>query len=160
MDAITMLSTKNLLAKLESDFPEFKFKKSDCFLWSPKQKTIFFEDISDNFQIYLIHEIAHAILGHSDYDRDIELVKMESEAWYKAIEIAKKYSINIDENWIQDTLDTYREWLHLRSTCPDCKANGIQKEQKHYQCIACGRNWRVNEAKTCGLKRYSIDKQI
>lgn len=155
MDVTTMPSTKDLLTRLEFDFSKFKFKKSDCFLWSPKQKTIFFDKTSDNFQLYLFHELAHGVLNHSEYSRDIELVKMESEAWQKATEIAKDYSIDIDEHWIQDTLDTYRDWLHSRSTCPKCKAVGIQEGQKTYQCVACGQTWHVNDAKTCRLKRYS-----
>lgn len=154
MDVTTMLSTKNLLTKLESDFPEFKFEKSDDFLWSPEQQIVFYDNTNDKFQFYLFHELAHAVLHHSDYSRDIELVKMESEAWSKATDLANSYSICIDENWIQDTLDTYRDWLHLRSTCPRCQAIGIQEGPKSYKCIACGQIWHVNDAKTCGLKRY------
>lgn len=153
-----MPSNKDLVARLQKDFPNFIFNKSNCFSWSPNEKTVNYDEDSHDYPICLFHELAHGILKHSDYCRDIELVKMESEAWYKVVELAKKYEVKIDENDIQSTIDTYRDWLHSRSICPNCKANGIQSDSKNYSCLACSHKWRVNEARTCGLKRYRIDK--
>jgi tRNA(Ile2) C34 agmatinyltransferase TiaS len=102
----------------------------------------------------LLHELSHGLLNHADYNYDIELIAMECKAWDKVGELAKKYEIVINDNIIQLTLDTYRDWLHSRSTCPSCKATGIQDGKKSYSCLACGYKWRVNEARICALRRY------
>lgn len=148
----------NLIDKLKADFPDITFKNADCFSYSPKDNTIQFNKKSPDYPICLFHELAHGILNHTDYSRDIELVKIESEAWYEAINLAKKYGVAIDESEVQSIIDTYRDWLHSRSVCPNCGANGIQINANEYNCLACNHKWRVNEAKKCGLKRYLIKK--
>ena len=84
---------------------------------------------------------------------------MEREAWDEVIKLAEKYNVSIDPKNIQLTLDTYRDWLHKRSTCPKCQANGVQDGAKSYQCVACSHKWRVNEARICALRRYNIKKK-
>jgi len=148
-----MESTNSLIKKLRAEYPDFIYKKSTDFQWSHGDKTIFYTDKDDCS--FLFHELSHAILGHNGYERDVELVTMESEAWNKAKQIAKKYDIHIDEDLVQDNLDTYRDWLHKRSTCPKCNAVGLQTDKKSYKCLACDHKWRVNEAKTCALRRYN-----
>jgi DnaJ-class molecular chaperone len=155
MDVITMHSTISLIKNLKTDFPQFIFKKSSNFLWSHSDNTIYYTDKKDDFR-FLFHELSHALLGHADYNRDIELVAMERQAWDKAKEIATSYGIVIEDNYIQDNLDTYRDWMHNRSTCPNCDSNGMQTSKKSYQCLACNNKWQVNEARTCALRRYSL----
>jgi hypothetical protein len=132
------------------------FKKSVRFLWSPNEQTIYYFYESKNDYVYMFHELSHAILGHADYTRDVELLAMERDAWDKAVEIAKKYKMGIDDETVQSTLDTYRDWLHDRSTCPICSANGIQTEKYTYKCLECNHEWRVNEARLCALRRYKM----
>ena len=145
----------SLIKKLKSDFPQFIFSESDSFLWSYTDNTVYFVSKGGNYG-YLLHELAHALLNHVDYSRDIELIAMERQAWDKARYLAPQYDLEIDDDFIQTNLDTYRDWLHSRSTCPACKATGMQIESKTYKCLACNHQWRVNDARTCSLRRYSL----
>jgi len=150
-----MPSIISLIKKLKSDYPQFTFCESDTFLWSHDENTIYFEKAGNNYG-FLLHELAHALLNHIDYYRDVELLAMERKAWDKARKLATDYDLSIDDDFIQSNLDTYRDWLHSRSTCPACKANGMQVESKTYKCLACNHKWRVNEARTCSLRRYDV----
>lgn len=151
-----MLSTTWLVNKLAVDFPEYTFTVGQIFHWSPQEKTIFFDkNVFDGAA--LLHEISHALLGHRDYTRDLELIEMERDAWqYAANELGERYKVTIDDATIQDALDTYRDWLHARSTCPSCNAIGLQMSKQLYRCIACHGIWKVNEARTCALRRYIL----
>lgn len=154
-DAITMHSMNSLLSQLKTDYPDWKFEPGSQFMWSGSSQTIHYQE--DDDPAYLLHETAHATLGHSTYDRDIDLIKMERDAWHIAVnDLAPKYDITIDSRLVQANLDTYRDWLHARSLCPNCSSNGFQQKRSIYSCPACMTKWRVNEARTCGLKRYKI----
>jgi len=155
MVATTMHSTIFLAHKLKVDFPSFCFVADQGFIWSPNEQTIFY-DADSRDTASLLHEMSHALLRHQDYTRDIELIEMERDAWEYAKTLGEKYKVPIQENDIQDALDTYRDWLHSRSLCPTCKATGLQTKKYLYRCIACTTAWRVNDARTCGLKRNVI----
>jgi hypothetical protein len=108
-------------------------------------------------KLTLLHEVAHAVLGHKEFKRDIDLVKIEREAWdYVGSTLAPKYGLTTDEDTVEDAIDTYREWLHARSTCPECRQTGIQTDSAKYHCLNCNHDWRVNDARRCGLKRYAV----
>ncbi len=147
MDATTMPS---IVAQLAKDYPAFQFVEGDDFHWSPEKKTI---DYTTGPDALLLHELGHALLDHKDYASDIGLLAMERDAWDKARTLP--YGVALSDDIIQDHLDTYREWLHARSTCPKCGATGHQVKKLGYHCVACGADWRVNEARVCGLKRYT-----
>lgn len=146
----------NLLARLRADYPQFIFENANDFYWSPQKKTIFYQTItSRSHKQTLLHELAHALLGHSTYWRDIDLLRMEQEAWSYATEtLGPRYDIIFDQYAVEETLDTYRDWLHQRSLCPYCTISGVQIDSNLYQCLGCFHSWRVNEARRCGLKRY------
>ena len=76
-----MPSIKNLVDKLRVDYPQFTFSESDCFSWSPNEKTIYFskKDDKNDYSPDLLHELAHALLNHSNYNSDIELIVPESQ---------------------------------------------------------------------------------
>jgi hypothetical protein len=150
-----MPSTPSLLSKLQKAYPKISFTLGDRFAWSPDAHTVIYDQADLDNNGILLHELAHGLLEHHDYSKDVELVAMETEAWNKALEIAPTYSIKISEDIVQDNLDTYREWLHARSTCPECEATGYQSGKKEYTCVACGHIWRVNEARICALRRYT-----
>jgi predicted RNA-binding Zn-ribbon protein involved in translation (DUF1610 family) len=157
MDVTTMASTRSLINKLIADFPAYQFISDDNFHWSPQNKTIYYIPLGE--ESVLLHEIAHAILGHTEYRRDIQLIEMERDAWnYAQHTLGINYKIPIKQEIIDATLDTYRDWLHARSTCPSCNAIGIQTKKQHYKCVSCGQSWRVNDARLCGLKRYKTIK--
>jgi hypothetical protein len=150
-----MLSTHSLLPKLTLAYPQLLFVPGVRFAWSPDAHTVFYDESNLQNTSLLLHELAHGLLEHHDYSKDIELVAMEAEAWDKAVTIAADYDIEITDETIQDNLDTYREWLHARSTCPKCDATGYQSSKSEYTCVACSHVWRVNEARICALRRYS-----
>ncbi|MBX4201993.1 hypothetical protein KW803_03855 [Candidatus Saccharibacteria bacterium] len=142
--AATTLSpktSKQLVAELSADYPQFVFEVGTQEHWSPKTKTITYELGQD---YGLLHELAHALLGHTNYHSDFELLKLESLAWQTAAKIGKKYGVIIDEDHIQNCLDTYRDWLHRRSKCPTCGVHVMQSNIKTYKCFNCGASWQVS----------------
>jgi hypothetical protein len=151
-----MLSIASLINRLRSDYPDFNFTPGENYLWNPSNNTVFYRQSGIDYPA-LIHELSHAILGHKDYKRDIELVEMECKAWdYARQVLSKKYNIPIRHNDIDDHLDTYRDWLHARSTCPNCVATGIETKKHRYKCVVCNTSWRVNDARICMLRRNII----
>jgi len=151
-----MQSITSLVTRLAEDFPAFRFKASDEFHWSPDNSTIYF-DPSSGDTASLLHELSHAQLSHHRYTRDIQLIEMERDAWNHAkTMLSQKYDIIIDDDLIEDSMDTYRDWLHARSRCPECSATGIQVKKYEYKCIGCGVHWKVNDARICSLRRYTI----
>lgn len=146
--------TSLIIPKLAVDYPEFTFTPSDDNRWQSHTKTIFYT--SDDPAV-ILHELAHAILGHDAYSRDLDLIAIERDAWsYAKNHLAPRYDITITEEAIDVSLDSYRDWLHARSTCPSCSATGIQTGVDIYKCLACRASWRVNEARLCALRRYTI----
>lgn len=148
-----MRSIPSLLPALKQAYPHLSFEPGPQFRWSPSSQTVFYEEDSDNIGL-LLHELSHGLLEHRAYSRDIELLSMENDAWKKAVELGTELSVAIEEDEIEDHLDTYREWMHARSTCPHCTATGIQVDTKQYRCPACMNEWTVNEARICALRRY------
>lgn len=154
--AITMSSISIIFKRITHDFSGHSFETADSFYWSASKNTVFHPPINQDEDIWcLLHEIAHGQLGHSEYSLDIELIKQESAAWNFARRIAQNYCVTINDDFIQDYLDTYRSWLYARSKCPKCKQNGIQT-QNTYRCINCRCLWRANEARLSGLKRTKL----
>jgi len=150
-----MPSTTSILQNLKNKYSQFSFKPSNSFYWSFPDNSIYY-DIKDKDAILLIlHELSHALLGHNSYSQDIQLLVMERQAWEKTKELAENYKIEITDELIQLNLDSYRDWLHCRSKCPECNENGIQINNKKYRCLVCENIWLVNEARTCALRRYN-----
>ena len=156
MDAITMRSTSSLLHKLKTDYPAIHFMVSDSYVWSPETKTVFYVHEGPQSKALLLHEVSHGLLEHSEYKRDVELLAMEAAAWDKAKVLAEHYHFPLSEIVAEEHLDTYRDWLHARSTCPNCSATGYQTGKETYSCPACTTEWQVNEARVCELRRYTL----
>ena len=127
---------KCFVDKLKKDFPNYAFRNGKKFAFRPP-KTIMIGPEESRDELLLLHEVSHAILGHENFDTDIKRLKMESEAWEKAKELALKYDVEIDEEFIQDELDTYRDWLHKKSRCPDCGLTRFQTPDGLYHCPRC-----------------------
>ncbi len=141
-----------LLAKLEKDFPELTFEAGTEFCWSPKTQCITYYADPDDETVAawsLLHEVAHADLGHNRYGSDFELLHMEAAAWHQAAKLAEKYGYEISSDHIQDCLDTYRDWLHQRSTCPRCGTTSLQATARKYQCHNCSTSWTVTASRFC-----------
>jgi hypothetical protein len=123
-------------------------------------KTVFYNPDLPHAKAMLLHEVSHGILDHHEYRRDVELLALEAAAWEKAKELAEQYHTAFTADISEDNLDTYREWLHARSTCPGCTANGYQVNATTYRCVACTQSWTVNEARLCALRRTSAKATI
>ena len=144
-------SINNLLSALAKDYKHIRFTKGDHFYWSPSNKQIFYSTEKNDplSGVTLLHELAHALLDHKTFNTDYDLLLMEVEAWEKAMELGDKYSVQITYDHIQDCLDTYRDWLYLRSICPKCGNNSLQKNSKTYECFNCSTNWKVSSSRLC-----------
>lgn len=148
----------DLLAELKTKYPKLKFSSSDSFYWSPETKEVFYNHKAKGKvgKWSLLHEASHALLDHKYYDADFMLLRLEIEAWQKAKEVASSLAINIDENHIQDCLDTYRDWLYKRSICPKCSNKSLQQSDfKHYRCFNCHTSWRVTTSRFCRSYRMA-----
>jgi hypothetical protein len=139
---------ENLVHKLQQDHPSLLFTVGETLCWSPKLNQIFYAaDENEHSVAGLLHEVGHALLGHHTFKSDVELLQKEVEAWQTAQQLASSYGVNIDENHVQDCLDTYRDWLYHRSRCPACHATGVQQTPREYHCINCGTKWGVSNSR-------------
>lgn len=143
---------KILIEKLRADFPQFNFAAGEDFHWNFETQTIFFTD-SPDFEAQILHELSHALNSHSSFEMDVELLQMEVEAWQTAREISQKYGIRIRNDLVENHLDTYRDWLHKRSLCPNCLVNGFQQTDLSYKCPACCAVWQTNDSRFKNLRR-------
>lgn len=155
MGVIIMAKITSLQKKLEHRLPDVTFRRGDTFTWDHTSSCILYSPTHPSAAAFLLHEAGHASLGHSSYDSSVHLLTMERDAWQKAKEIGEELGITIDDSAIEDALDSYRDWLHARTTCPTCNATGIEKGKNRYLCLACSSTWTCNEARTCALKRYT-----
>jgi hypothetical protein len=158
--AATSTSTRifsGLIKQIQADYPAFRFKPGPQEHWSPKTNTITYEQNSKDGPFGLLHELAHALLGHDNYHSDFELLKLESLAWQTAAEIGLKYGVKIDDEHIQNCLDTYRDWLHRRSKCPTCGMHVLQADPRTYKCFNCGASWQVSAGRFARSYRKSIN---
>lgn len=128
------------------------FVPAKSFYWSPKDQTIHVDEAALNTEIgqwALLHEVGHAKLNHADYHSDFQLLALEVSAWQEAEKLAKSRGMQIDEDHIQDCLDTYRDWLYARSTCPTCRLNSLQVDTNTYSCPNCHTTWSVSRSRFC-----------
>lgn len=142
----------DLLQQIAADYPALEFIESAHFSWHAGKKHVSYKKSGNNatHNIFaLLHEVGHAILDHKDFTYDIQLLQLEVAAWKKARELASHYSVHLDEDYIEDCLDTYRDWLHLRATCPTCFTRSLQASQRHYRCFNCQTEWSVTRSRLC-----------
>lgn len=163
MDAMTTLNkisetSEKFIKRLASDYPQFKFKSGVQEHWSPRTRTITYETShsAKRLKYGLLHELAHALLDHNSYKSDFELLKLESLAWQTAAEIGLKYGVKIDQEHIQNCLDTYRDWLHRRSRCPTCGLHVLQSDTTTYKCFNCGASWQVSSGRFARSYRRQV----
>lgn len=139
-------SVDDFIKRLAQDYPKYGFIRGNQDHWSPGRQTITYDPTKPlrQLQYSVLHELAHAQLGHENYSSDIQLLKLESDAWELAAKIGKKYKLTISNSHIQNCLDTYRDWLHRRSACPVCGLRVTQTDARHYQCYNCHSCWAVS----------------
>ena len=147
---------RDIIDQLQVAYPELRFTVGEQFCWSPETREIFYKAGAGGKRANwsLLHETGHALLQHQDYQADFELLKLEVAAWQKARQLAAAVDITIDEDHIEDCLDTYRDWLHKRSICPTCTTKGLQQDDhQHYRCFNCHTVWRVSTSRFCRAYR-------
>jgi hypothetical protein len=153
------LELDSLLKRIAADYPDLAFIESAHFAWHAGRKHVSYQKTGKNVQHStwaLLHELGHALLGHTDYRHDIELLQLVVGAWERARELARHYGLSIDEDYIQDCLDTYRDWLHLRATCPTCYGRSLQVSERRYHCFNCQAEWQVSRSRLC--RPYRLQK--
>jgi hypothetical protein len=147
---------QTLLAKLQEAFPDLRFTPGRQFSWSPESGEVFYKSTAKGPKARwsLLHETGHALLEHKTYRADFELLRLEIAAWERARDLADDFGIEIDEDHIEDCLDTYRDWLYKRSICPTCNAKCLQQDDiVHYRCFNCHTVWRVTANRFCRAYR-------
>jgi hypothetical protein len=146
---------EHIAHKIEADYPQFNFVHAKTACWSPRDNEVHYTLGKTYSMAGLFHELGHALLGHQHYQTDLDLLNKEIAAWEHAVILAPHYGTTINLNHIQDCLDTYRDWLHKRSTCPTCRANGLQTGPQIYSCLNCGHAWQVSSSRFCRPYRRS-----
>ena len=108
-------------------------------------KTIILGPEEDHAEMLAFHELGHALSGKYDFDTEIERLKIESTAWaegkhaYESFKKAHK-ELNLpawDEDFAEDQLDTYRDWLHAKSRCKSCGLTRYQDKSGAWHCPFC-----------------------
>ncbi len=151
-----------LLEKIINDHPKINFEPKDSFSWWPKKQTVNYvlEKLSDDAGSWsLLHEVGHGKLGHQKHGTDFNLLKLEIDAWKEAKVLAKKYGVSIDQEHIENCLDSYRDWLYLRSTCPTCTSTSQQISTSTYRCFNCNTEWKVSSPRQCRPYRMLNKKE-
>ena len=144
---------------LSKDFPEVRFvwgRKRFSYRLQNGVATVFLGQPQSNFVLLALHELGHALCKHKDYIIDVQRIKIESEAWERAKTVFLKYRTEAfaedgsmkdeklakiipewDEDFVQEQLDTYRDWLHAKSKCKKCGLTRYQTEDRVYHCPRC-----------------------
>lgn len=129
--------------ELRGLYPQFWFREGKIFKYRPG-KTIFLGPMQPNYGLLTLHELGHALCNHKDYKTLIQRLKIESEAWERAKTVLnehpewlKKYKIEYDEDFVEEQLDTYRDWLHRKTLCKDCGLTCYQTADGRLHCPSC-----------------------
>lgn len=148
------------LKDIFSAFPEVNFQPGEQLAWQPEYSIVTYPDTDKvDVSIYygLIHEVAHSKLDHKTFEHDIELLKMERDAWDLAKKLAAdNFGAPLKTEYAEECLDSYRDWLYLRSKCPKCQLVGFQVSQNAYSCPHCLIDWSVPESRLCTVRRRVV----
>lgn len=156
MSTLNSIMKKPLLTSLKELLTGVEFKDASNFYWSPQRNTIYMNSqalAQKEGQWALLHEAGHATKGHERYQTDAGLLILEVEAWSEAEELAMQLGLSIPPEHVQDCLDTYRDWLYARSTCPKCTLNSLQVDETTYLCLNCSTRWSVSHSRFCRAYR-------
>ncbi|MBR2587136.1 hypothetical protein IKE71_02045 [Candidatus Saccharibacteria bacterium] len=134
----SLLSEKNLafLETLKSDHPDLSFKPGRKFLFRPKRSITYLE-ANENFRLLLLHELAHALLGHFTFNRSLERLQIERDAWEKTRELCELYNVPFDEELAEAELNTYRDWVHQKTLCKTCGLSCLEVSKESLFCPFC-----------------------
>lgn len=142
----------SLLANLRNAYPKIQFTEGQQFSWNPSLQQVLYQKGSHNTAhaiFSILHELGHALLSHKEYTSDINLLQLEVAAWSEAHAVASRLKVTLDQDYIEDCLDSYRDWLHLRATCPTCYSRSLQASRNRYNCFNCQSSWSVSPSRLC-----------
>lgn len=132
---------RELIGKIRADYPEFKLREGKRFSFRPPRTIIFVlgsgTDEQNLQRLQLLHEVGHAVLEHKNFTTDPERLQMERAAWEQARMLCVRYGVEYDEEFVEEELDTYRNWLHQKSCCPQCGLTRYQTRDGKYHCPGC-----------------------
>ena len=150
---------EEFVQRLVADFPEVRFAKNRqrfSYRWQNDVPTVFLGEPQPKYALLTLHELGHALCKHKDYKVDVQRIKIECEAWERAKTVFLEYRDKAyaedgvvkdealawilpewDEDFVQEKLDTYRDWLHTKSRCKKCGLTGYQTEDGKYHCPRC-----------------------
>lgn len=136
------LSAKNLafLNTLKSAYPNLIFKPDQKFLFRPPRTIHYLED-NDNFRLLLLHELAHALLGHFSYQTSLERLKLERDAWERTRALCQTYHVPFSEEFAETELNTYRDWHHQKTLCKTCGSSCLELNAKSLYCPFCQKSF-------------------
>ena len=134
----TQLSTheRNLIKKIVQTHPELTFRRGKRFAFRPPT-TVIIGPFEPNYLLLFCHELGHALCMKHSFATDIERLKIERLAWEEAKKICIQYLIPYDEDFVEDQLDSYRDWLHAKSKCKKCGLTRYQTKNGQYHCPYC-----------------------
>ena len=144
-----------MIDTLEGLYPEITFVPGNRYAWDPNDKVVTYTTEYNVLAPHhsLLHEVAHALLSHSHYKNDVDLIKMERDAWSLTKKMLNDHKIIINLDHIEECLDTYRDWIYSRAKCPRCSHVGFQSASNSYDCAFCKVTWKVPESRLCMIKR-------
>ena len=129
------------LAELQARYPEVRWVAGKRFSFRPP-RTIQLGEPQPHYLQLALHELGHCLAGHRDFRTDIGRLQLEREAWERAHTVwqelrLKEQGIDWDADFVEAELDTYRDWLHTKSSCPRCGATRFQTIDGVYHCPFC-----------------------
>ncbi|MCC7543230.1 hypothetical protein IT415_00805 [bacterium] len=150
---------QSLLTRVQERYNDLQFEASDDFLYDAADEIIYYDSdtVGENEgQIALLHEIAHAQLGHFHYNTDLELFALETQAWGLTSQLCKQYSVTIPDEYLRSCLQTYASWLTQRATCPACNNFSTQDDAITYRCFLCDTRWQVKTDVQARVRRIRL----
>ena len=126
-----------VLVNVRGDYPAVRFVKGARFSFRPPRTVVFCDDSGDAAPLLLLHELGHFLTGRYSFKTEVERLKIEVMAWEKARELAPLYGVFVDEELMESELDSYRDFLHQKSRCPDCGLTRFQTPDRVWHCPRC-----------------------
>lgn len=130
---------REFLGRVKGAYPQFCFKAGRKFMFRPRRTIIYEEIAGEEFKLLLLHELGHATLGHFSFKTAVERLAKERDAWEKTRELAEGFGVEFDEEMAQGNLDTYREFLHQKTLCPECGLSTLEIGTEKLFCPGCQR---------------------
>lgn len=135
------LSMKALVPKLQALYPNLSFKFGRRFAFKPPKTISIGPDEGPYTPQLLFHELGHALSKEYAYSTKVERLRIESIAWQtgKAAYQEHQQALNLpswDDDFAEDNLDTYRDWLHQKSICRTCGLTMFE-DDSGWHCPYC-----------------------